>query len=352
MKKILMFISFCLFIILVVPFVILSCFRTGSVRKEIKPDIINTASADETVSDQDGKDNSASVSIKIKVNIAEKKTVKEMELEEYITGVVAGEMPYDFEIEALKSQSVAARTYAVTRMKTFGGKGCSSASGADICTNSGHCQEWISKEDYIKTHGTDADKHWEKIAAAVTATRGIILEYNSKPVLYPLFFSTSSGKTENSQDVFSSSYPYLRSVESSSEEVAPKFVSTVTISKNNFVKKLSGNGVKLSVSKIPSQVSILSRSQGGSVKTIQIGSKRFAGTQMRTMFGLNSANFEIAYTSDSVVFTVHGNGHGVGMSQWGANVMGKQGKKFDEILKHYYQGVELKNVTQAFPQLK
>jgi len=266
--------------------------------------------------------------IKIKVYIAEKKQIKEMNLEEYIAGVVSGEMPPQFHIEALKAQAVAARTYAVTRMKAFSGKGCSNNPNSDICTDPSHCQAWKSNVD-------------QNIKEAVKTTQGLILSFNSQPVMYPLFFSTSSGRTENSQDVFSGEYPYLKSVPSPYEEEAPKYLTKTTVSINQFVKKFNGYGAKLNKAKLPSQIKILSRTEGGSVKIIQIGSKNFSGTEVRRILNLNSANFNMDFTNDSVILTVAGFGHGVGMSQWGANEMGKRGSTYDEILKHYYTGIDI-----------
>lgn len=285
--------------------------------------------------------------INIKVYIAEKNQLQQMPLEEYIVGVVSGEMPVSFDTEALKAQSVAARTYAVVRMRAFGGKGCSKNADADICTDSTHCQEWISKEDRIKRwNSVDALKNWEKINDAVKATRGMILVYDSQPVLYPLYFSTSSGKTENSRDVFSSQQPYLRSVVSPNEEEAPKFVSKASFSADDFIKKFPGAGLKKS--KLKFQIKIADRTEGGSVKTMTVGSKTYTGTEIRSILDLNSANFQFQISDKTAVFTVTGYGHGVGMSQWGANEMGKRGAGFEQILKHYYSGTEIKKIEDVF----
>lgn len=275
--------------------------------------------------------------IKLKVFIAEKKQVKEMYLEEYISGVVSGEMPVEFDMEALKAQAVAARTYTVARMKVFAGNGCSKHPGADICTDSSHCQAWSSRID-------------DKIARAVSDTRGLILAYNSQPVMYPLFFSTSSGKTENSQDIFTGEYPYLRSVLSPYEDVAPKFLSKTVVPINQFIKKFNGYGAKLDKAKLNSQVKVTSRTEGGSVKVIQIGNKSFSGTEIRRILDLNSANFNIDFNNESAVITVNGFGHGVGMSQWGANEMSKRGNRYDEILRHYYLGTDIVRIRDVFKQ--
>lgn len=287
----------------------------------------------------------------IKVFDAQNNKLMKMKLEEYIRGVVAGEMPAGFEIEALKAQAVAARTYAITRMLAYGGKGCAEHQGADICTDPTHCQAWISKEECLKSWSpVEASEKWAKITAAVDSTNNMILVYDAVPVMYPMYFSTSSGKTENSGDIFSYQYPYLRSVSSPDEQVAPKFTSSVSFSNDEFAKKFnqSGYGIKLDKAKLSSQVKILERTEGGSVKKINAGGKNLTGMNVRTILGLNSANFTIEFRKNEVALNVIGYGHGVGMSQWGANVMAGKGKKFDEILKYYYQGVEIKNIKSIY----
>jgi len=288
---------------------------------------------------------------KVNVYIKEEDRLEEMYLEEYLRGVVAGEMPAEFELEALKSQAIAARTYTVTRMKSFGGSGCLNHPKADICTDSTHCQEWISKEErFANWSPLNAEKYWDKISRAVYETRGYIINYESVPIMYPMYFSTSSGKTENSQDVFSSAQPYLRSVLSPNEEVAPKFSSVVEFTPEELVKlfKESEHNIALDKSKLSEQIKIIDRTEGGSVKTIKVGSKTLEGTEVRRILGLNSANFQIEFSKGRVIFRVLGYGHGVGMSQWGANVMAKEGKNFEEILKHYYQGTEIQKIEDIY----
>lgn len=289
--------------------------------------------------------------LNIKVFIhSENKTVY-MPLEEYIRGVLCGEMPAEFEIESLKAQAVAARTYAVTRMKKFGSKGCQRGEDADICTDSTHCQAWVSKEKRMESWGAlNGPKYWDKVTEAVNETKGQILIFGSAPVMYPLYFSTSSGKTENSEDIFKSNEPYLKSVVSPYEKEAPKFASKVTFTINDFIKKFADSEykIKLDKSNIKSQVKILSRTEGGSVKSIKIGTSTLSGTSVRSILKLNSANFTIEFGKNDVTFSVSGYGHGVGMSQWGANGMAKQGKNYKEILKYYYQGTDIKTINDMY----
>lgn len=287
---------------------------------------------------------------KVKVFIVENNETREMYLEEYIRGVVAGEMPVEFEDEALKAQAVAARTYTVTRMLQYGGKGCSNHPGADICTDSTHCQEWMPKDERFKAWSpVNAQKNWDKLTAAIDGTKGFILTYDAAPVMYPMYFSTSGGKTENSQDIFSGQYPYLKSVVSMYEEEAPKYISKVTLTFDELINKFSQSEYKIQLtkSKIPTQIKITERTEGGSVKSIKVGNKTLTGMDIRKLFNLNSANFNIQFGKSDVTFTVMGYGHGVGMSQWGANGLAKRGKKFDEILKYYYAGTSISKIQDV-----
>lgn len=335
--------------VLLIPLLILNGIGGGTLNKSSNIPILNQSGKTGGVSDTEKtseiSDDKINEGVKIKVFVDEENKIEEMYLEEYIRGVVAGEMPAEFEMEALKAQAVAARTYAVTRIRQLGGAGCSNHPGADICTESTHCQDWISKEQRLKAWSQeDGPKYWQKITDAVNETKLQILTYDSLPVMYPMYFSTSSGKTENSKEVFSSQYPYLRSVESPNEESAPNFTTRVVFANDKLVSKFSQSEYKINLdkNKLSSLIRILSRTEGGSVKSIKVGTKTLSGVDVRRILNLNSANFSIEFGKNETVFSVRGYGHGVGMSQWGANAMAKEGKKYDEILKHYYQGVEIK----------
>ena len=236
-------------------------------------------------------------------------------------------------------------------MKEFGSKGCQRGEDADICTDSTHCQAWISKEKRMESWGAlNGQKYWDKVTKAINDTKGQILTFDSVPVMYPLYFSTSSGKTENSEDIFKSNEPYLKSVVSPYEKEAPKFASKVTFTTNDFIKKFADSQykIKLDKSNIKSQVKVLSRTEGGSVKSIKVGTSTLSGTSVRSILKLNSANFTIEFGKNDVTLSVSGYGHGVGMSQWGANGMAKQGKNYKEILKHYYKGTDIKTIKDVY----
>jgi len=275
--------------------------------------------------------------------------IEHIQLEEYVKGVVAAEMPGSFEIEALKAQAVAARTYICKRLISMGGSGCLLHSGADVCDDPKHCQAWINKAQMLKKWGIFSYYHYySKINQAVMGTKGIVILYNNEPI-DPVFFSTSNGKTENSEDVWENYVPYLRSVISPGEENTQKFISTKQISVDEVTKLISKKWPDITVNTAnpESQWKVLERGAGGRIKTIQIGEKTVKGSEFRMLFGLNSADISWERVGKNIKFTCVGYGHGVGMSQYGANAMAKNGSTYEEILKHYYTGVEVRR-TEYF----
>ena len=260
-----------------------------------------------------------------------------LDLEEYIIGVIAAEMPESFHIEALKAQALAARTYTLLRLRRFGGKGCINYEGADICTDHTHCQAYKDPKELGKSY--------KKIMEAVIATKGEIIVYEDH-LIDAVFHSTSGGKTENSEDVWTNKVPYLRSVISEFEESAPKFVSVQKFNIDNFIKNLKEMEGSLVLNKksLASEMKILKRSEGGKVLEIKIGNKVFTGREIRECLGLNSANFSFDIKRNEIVFTVIGYGHGIGMSQYGADGMARNGYDYKDIIRHYYQGVEIANL--------
>ncbi len=282
----------------------------------------------------------------VKVYIHETRKIETMELEEYIKGVVSGEMPAAFEMEALKAQAVAARSYAIARINSFGENGHSDHPGAPLC-DSVHCQVWYSKDKLMELKDKNWMRdYWPRIEKAVTETQGLILTYDNKPVDQPLYHSTSGGKTENSEDVFASAVPYLKSVDSPYEQRAPYYTDNQTISKSTFVSKIKKKykDINITTSNVESSLKLLERSEGGRILKLQVGNKILSGREIRDILGLRSANFKITIKGNEMIFNTVGYGHGVGMSQWGANGMAEQGYTFDQILKHFYSGVEVEKI--------
>ena len=275
----------------------------------------------------------------IKVYITAEDRVCDMSKGQYLREVVSAEMPASFEPEALKAQAVAARSYFEARSLAYKKGGAPAEhKGADICTDPTHCKAWISKDERMELWGDDAEKNWAKISDAVSSTAGEVIRYNGE-IISAVFFSTSSGRTENSKDVWGGERAYLVSVESPGEENAPSFKSEKVISCDEFRALAAQNieGVDFSQGMVENIV----RSEAGGIISATIGGVAVKGTQIRTIYDLKSTNINFDITDTQVRFDVTGYGHGVGMSQYGANAMAKKGADYKTILTHYYTGVEV-----------
>ncbi len=261
-------------------------------------------------------------------------------LEEYLVGVVAAEMPASFHIEALKAQAVAARTYTLTRLNG----GCSS--GCDLCSNSKCCQAYDTDGACRKKWGSSYNENIQKIREAVIETEGEALYYDGK-LIEALYHAAAGGMTEDSENVFASARPYLRSVESENEVGSSHITDEEHMTRKEFVKAVNAAWpkAKLSASKLEDQVDIKERFKSGRVETIRLGGATVTGRDLRGALELRSANFTIKYTKNDVIIYTRGYGHGVGMSQAGANGMAQEGAMYQEILKHYYTGVEIKKIN-------
>lgn len=283
----------------------------------------------------------------INIYISDDKKVVTLNLEDYVRGVVAGEMPANFSYEAIKAQAVAARTYAAAHMEEFGGSMYNKKIGANLTDTTAN-QVYITKEERYSSWPKDkADEYWSKITKAVEETRLEVLTYDGKLVMAPYYFSTSGGKTENALDVFAKNIPYLRSVDSGGEQISNRYTSTKKFSYKDFVNIISKNykDTGLSVKNLKSSVRIIQRSEAGGVMKIKLGNITLTGRDIRTLFTLNSTDFTLEFNGEAV-FKCLGYGHRVGMSQWGANVMAIDGKNYSEILKHYYTGVKIEKLDK------
>lgn len=258
--------------------------------------------------------------------------IENLPLEEYLVGVVASEMPANFHEEALKAQALAARTYIVKQLLSDDRIGL--PEGAEVTDTEMH-QVYKNNEELKKAWGIDYSWRLKKVQDAVRATAGQILTFEGQPIT-ATYFSTSNGYTENSEDYWPNVFPYLRSVDSPWDEKSPKFSDQLVMSINDFEKKL---GVKLadrsSVGKI------VARTTGKRVGKVEIGGKLLTGKEVREKLNLRSSDFTWYLKGDNIVISTKGYGHGVGMSQYGANGMAEEGKTYQEIVKHYYQGVEI-----------
>ena len=246
-----------------------------------------------------------------------------LELEEYVLGVVGAEMPASFNIEALKAQAILARTYALKSIKN----------GKKL-TDTVSTQAYKDNFELQKLWKNDYTKYYEKIKKAVNETKGKVILYNNE-YIDAVYHSTSNGKTENSKNVWKNSLPYLVSVDSSWDKNVKSYKKETIFEINEFC-----NILKLDVEE-PITYEII-HNETGRVRQITINNKTFSGTEFRNLLKLRSTDFEIEINDEKVKVTTYGYGHGVGMSQYGANEMAKQGYSYIQILKHYYTGVVIK----------
>lgn len=302
MKKIIVF--FILFIIFILSF--------------NKQDINNQINKKETINDNKQVTNN--------IKLSYKNEIIELPLEEYVIGVVACEMPATFNIEALKALSVAARTFALYKI---------SKNKDYIMKSSTSDQCYISIDKMKSNWKTSFDKNYNIIKTATNETNGKYMTYNDK-VIISFYFSISNGYTENSEDVFSQKLAYLRSTKSSWDSKYDYKEKSVKFTIKDFLNKLSIKDNKINKLNV-------SKNNINKVTKIKVNNKEFKGTKFRSLLKLRSTDINIKYDDAYVYITTKGNGHGVGLSQYGANAMAEEGYKYDEILKYYYNGIKIVN---------
>ncbi len=270
--------------------------------------------------------------ISVSVLNSSNNSVSTLSLEEYIIGVVAAEMPYTFNTEALKAQAVAARSYCIYKMMYGSGHN----QNIDICTDNSHCAAYISEKSLKEKYGeSTSTKIIKKISEAVNSTAGEIITYKGEPAL-ALFHSRSWKSTESSENVWGQKIPYLVSVSTPEDDS----ISTVTVSESILKQAFLADGGTI---KLSSQNNLLSSTvnSSGRQDILSYCGKQLKAKDLRSLIGLKSCSFEYQKTSTGWEFTVHGYGHGVGMSQYGANQMAKNGSSYTQILTHYYSGVSI-----------
>ncbi|WP_405154169.1 stage II sporulation protein D [Paenibacillus sp. FSL K6-0108] len=276
----------------------------------------------------------------VRVYLSASGTTMNLPLEDYVTGVVAAEMPAEFRLEALKAQAIAARTFIVRRLAANDTSGIPSGE-ADVTDTVSH-QVFIPPEQ-VKADWTRLGKakEWEKLQQAVRESKDAVMTYQGKAITAS-FFSTSNGYTENAEDVWGNAVPYLKSVDSPwDKSLAPGFKETITLKRSEILQKLNlgANAIPVSAQQSGGWMEVLSTTQGHRIKEMQIAGKTFSGPEVRKLLGLRSSQFSWKTDGDEVQITTYGYGHGVGMSQWGANGMAQEGHTATQILKHYYTGI-------------
>ncbi len=278
----------------------------------------------------------------ISVYLTKEKQVVKIPLEEYIEGVVAAEMPASFHLEALKAQALVARTYIINRlrsgqledMKEWGTLG-ESAHVTDTVLH----QTFLTQSALKKMWGGQFEKYLSRIKQAVRETAGKVITYQGEPI-YAAFFSTSNGKTENAEEYFGRAFPYLKSVPSDWDQASPKYQQQKIVLWKDFLKQLSQiRPLPSSVQPDERSIRILGYTSGGRISKVLIGDQTYTGREVREALGLASNDFRYQISGNKIIFTTFGYGHGVGLSQWGANLLAQRGKKVTEIIQHYYQGV-------------
>ncbi|WLR49454.1 stage II sporulation protein D [Halobacillus litoralis] len=305
-------------IILILPTMIVVPFTNSGGTEEVK----ETPQTEEVASVEDSP-------FAVKVLRSTTKEIEEVPLESYVARVVASEMPVNFEMEALKAQALAARTY-ITRHLVRGEK---VSPEADVTDTVSH--QVYKDEDQLRSQWKDNyEENMKKITEAVNATKGEIITYDQQPIT-AAFFSTSNGYTENAGDYWEHDIPYLQSVESPWDQESPKFADQKIITVAELEQTLGvsiGTGIEQTT---------MTKTEGNRVDEVHFGDHTFSGREIREKIGLPSSDFSIKQKGEHVIFTTKGYGHGVGMSQYGANGMAKSGKDYKEIIHHYYQDTEI-----------
>lgn len=269
-------------------------------------------------------------------------TVTEMSFSDYLQGVLRAEMPASFQEDALRAQAVAARTYTYYKMQNGGNHGDT----ADICTDHTCCQAFLGKDRAANNWGKNAERYEAKIENAVSATDGQVMLYGGAPIL-AVFHSSSAGETWNSGEVWAQDLPYLQSVSSPEGEGVPNYYSTVELTEAEFREKFLAARPEADLSGPASGWIRDPVMDGVHVESITIGGVSVSGPSVRSIFGLRSASFTAEAGDGKITFYVTGYGHGVGLSQYGANAMAEAGSTWREILEHYYTGVTIGTWTGA-----
>ena len=269
--------------------------------------------------------------------------IEEMPMDDYLVGVLRAEMPASFELEALKAQAIAARTYTIHKMKDGP---IANHPDADACDDINCCKAYKTADDAAADWGGMALYYEEKLARAVAETDGQVVLYGGEPIL-AVFFSSANGHTQSAGAVWQSDLPYLQSVSSpEDEELVPNYYSVETFSAEAFRALFLQARPDAELSGSPERwITDVERSGAGFVTTLSVGGVTVRGNELRTILGLRSPSFTVEADEASLTFRVTGYGHGVGMSQYGANALALQGRTAAEILEHYFTGTRVDGYT-------
>lgn len=308
----------------------------GREKSTVLPEQTAAETTQTSISEREATENTDTDEIFTVLDITSGK-IMEMPMKDYLVGAVMAEMPAAYEPEALKAQAVAAYTYALRREKLESEAPTAELMGALISNDSTKFQAFFTPEQGKAFYGTAYEEYRSKIEAAVDAVYPEALFYEDEPIA-AAFHSISCGKTEDSSEVWEAAFPYLVSVDSEWDEDAPTFYSENKFTADEIKAAFPDSDFGES-----STISVDSLTSGGYAKRVTVGDKTYSGQEVRTALGLRSSSFAVSYSSADKVYTfsVKGSGHGVGMSQYGANCLAKEGKTYREILEHYYTKAEL-----------
>ena len=340
MKKFWLYLSISIFICFILPAILTKReVKTFSQTNNIQEE--QNQNKDENTSDNSNEYNYQKYGT---IKLLHKSTgeVEEVPIDTYLCNVVSAEMPADYELEALKAQAVVARTYTIYKAQN------PKHENADICDDSTCCQAWVSKEKrFERWEEEKREDNWAKIETAVNETAGKIVTYNGEPI-NAFFHANSGGTTELPVNVWGGSgLPYLQVVETAGEEGYTQYSSEVILNKEELIEKLKTKYSDIQIDfNNTDDIKILDYTDGSRVKTVKFGNHELSGVETRTILGLKSTNFEITKENDNIKCSVKGYGHGVGMSQTGADTMAKQGRSYEDIIKHFYKDVEIKNINE------
>lgn len=341
MKKYLMFTFFMAMAMLIIPMTVV--FASGAASTPVteassgaeQENKAKSASSEEAVSAEPYK--------VLDVSTGE---VIEVSVRDYIIGAVCAEMPATFEEEALKAQAVAAHTYAERQRLREKENPTPELCGADFSNDTSKYQGYFTENQAKQYYGENFELYYEKISKAANEVCGYILTYEDEPII-SAFHSMSPGKTESAENAWGASVAYLVPVDSEYDISAPKYLEEVRYNKELLRQKLTEAFGELSLTDdFTKWISVATNSDSGMVLTASVGGKTVTGGDIRTALSLRSACFEITYEGEEAIFTTKGYGHGVGMSQYGANSMASEGKSWKEILEHYYPGCELEEIQE------
>ncbi|MCD7800997.1 MAG: stage II sporulation protein D [Ruminococcus sp.] len=271
--------------------------------------------------------------------------VIDVSAKDYVIGSVCAEMPALFEVEALKAQAVASYTYAIRLKDIQKTTPSDELHGADFSNDSTKYQAFLTNSQIKEYYGSNYDEYYEKVSSAVEEVLGQVIVYSDE-LIVPVFHSISSGVTEDAQNVWGYSVPYLVSVDSSQDVSANDFEEVTTFTPTEIKSKFTETYSDITFSSdCTSWISIQSTSEAGTVISVNVGSKTISGQEFRNVLGLRSSVFEVSYNGDTFDISTKGYGHDVGMSQYGANQLALEGYSYIDILKYYYSGVEVVDIN-------